>query len=402
MSRTEKSAFIIAPWHPSSLGGGQEVALATSNEFMERGHDTTWYYPKSCRLPRTRQLPPALHTTEIQNVVGVPILWNTPSVKSMLHLVLDAIQKKPKAIMFHDMSQEGYYLLLALLASGVSHRGTRISVVHHSPPVVPRFHEKTGGKKEAFKNSVLRADQHVRFRALKSSHVTSIAVSKYQEREVIESGLAHFATICYPPSSHEFFSTPGAKRKMSRTSRLNLLNVGRMTDQKDPHFLGKLAVELNRRNVNAKVRHVGPLYDSQYSRDVVNMYGEDIDFVGPKTGHDLVAEYENADMYLHTAAWETFGMVIIEAMIKGLPVITRDLPTAHEIFDAVGGKPGMISHGSFEEQIGQIADAIEHLVLYRHQLLLMSEDALRAATVFHPKKLTKEMVDVALGMHLRE
>jgi glycosyltransferase involved in cell wall biosynthesis len=46
----------------------------------------------------------------------------------------------------------------------------------------------------------------------------------------------------------------------------------------------------------------------------------DVEFVGYKTGKYLAAYYANADVFVFPSQWETFGIVMIEAMACGTPV----------------------------------------------------------------------------------
>ena len=46
----------------------------------------------------------------------------------------------------------------------------------------------------------------------------------------------------------------------------------------------------------------------------------DVNFVGFKTGHDLAYYYNLADVFVFPSMWETFGIVMIEAMACGTPV----------------------------------------------------------------------------------
>jgi len=46
----------------------------------------------------------------------------------------------------------------------------------------------------------------------------------------------------------------------------------------------------------------------------------DVEFVGFKTGADLAVWYANADVFVFPSKWETFGIVMIEAMACGTPV----------------------------------------------------------------------------------
>ena len=45
-----------------------------------------------------------------------------------------------------------------------------------------------------------------------------------------------------------------------------------------------------------------------------------VQFVGFKTGKDLANYYANADVFVFPSRWETFGLVMIEAMACGTPV----------------------------------------------------------------------------------
>jgi glycosyltransferase involved in cell wall biosynthesis len=56
-----------------------------------------------------------------------------------------------------------------------------------------------------------------------------------------------------------------------------------------------------------------------------------IGFVGPRTGHDLAARYAAADLLVLASRAETYGMVVTEALARGIPVLataTKGLPEA--------------------------------------------------------------------------
>ena len=46
----------------------------------------------------------------------------------------------------------------------------------------------------------------------------------------------------------------------------------------------------------------------------------DVDFVGAKRGHELAQYYQQADCFVFPSRWDTFGLVMIEAMACGTPV----------------------------------------------------------------------------------
>jgi glycosyltransferase involved in cell wall biosynthesis len=56
-----------------------------------------------------------------------------------------------------------------------------------------------------------------------------------------------------------------------------------------------------------------------------------IAFVGPRTGRDLAASYAAADLFVLASRAETYGMVVTEALARGIPVLataTKGLPEA--------------------------------------------------------------------------
>ncbi|NBP04267.1 MAG: glycosyltransferase family 1 protein, partial [Proteobacteria bacterium] len=59
--------------------------------------------------------------------------------------------------------------------------------------------------------------------------------------------------------------------------------------------------------------------DGPYREELEKKY-PDVEFVGFKTGNDLAYYFSNADVFVFPSRWETFGIVMIEAMACGTPV----------------------------------------------------------------------------------
>jgi len=59
--------------------------------------------------------------------------------------------------------------------------------------------------------------------------------------------------------------------------------------------------------------------DGPYKSELALKY-PDVEFVGFKTGKELAYYYANADVFVFPSKWETFGIVMIEAMACGTPV----------------------------------------------------------------------------------
>ncbi|NDA33160.1 MAG: glycosyltransferase family 1 protein, partial [Betaproteobacteria bacterium] len=59
--------------------------------------------------------------------------------------------------------------------------------------------------------------------------------------------------------------------------------------------------------------------DGPYREELESKY-PNVEFVGYKTGRELATYYANADVFVFPSRWETFGIVMIEAMACGTPV----------------------------------------------------------------------------------
>jgi glycosyltransferase involved in cell wall biosynthesis len=58
-----------------------------------------------------------------------------------------------------------------------------------------------------------------------------------------------------------------------------------------------------------------------------------VEFVGFKTGHDLAYYYNLADVFVFPSRWETFGLVMIEAMACGTPVAAYPVQGPLDVVD---------------------------------------------------------------------
>jgi glycosyltransferase involved in cell wall biosynthesis len=64
--------------------------------------------------------------------------------------------------------------------------------------------------------------------------------------------------------------------------------------------------------------------------------GDRVSFPGPRTGADLDRSYAAADLLVLASRSETYGMVVTEALARGLPVVAAE----------VGGLPEALGHGA--------------------------------------------------------
>jgi glycosyltransferase involved in cell wall biosynthesis len=78
-----------------------------------------------------------------------------------------------------------------------------------------------------------------------------------------------------------------------------------------------------------------PFADGVRRRALNSGLGDRVRFPGPRTGPELDRAYAAADLLVLASHAETYGMVVIEALARGLPVVVTE----------VGGVPEALGHG---------------------------------------------------------
>jgi glycosyltransferase involved in cell wall biosynthesis len=111
--------------------------------------------------------------------------------------------------------------------------------------------------------------------------------------------------------------------KMFDDGKTLLLCVSRVSKEKN---LEKF-LELEYPNSRKVMVGDGPMFE------IYKKKYPDVQFVGFKTGRDLAVWYANADVFVFPSMWETFGIVMIEAMACGTPVAAYPCDGPKDVVD---------------------------------------------------------------------
>ena len=115
-----------------------------------------------------------------------------------------------------------------------------------------------------------------------------------------------------------------------RDGRLNVLFVGRKDERKGLRYLVQAVSTLSRTRKNVRLIIVGPGEpDHECSAILSSIVNDDPDGVmvtGPVSPDDLPRYYAAADVFCSPATGgESFGIVLLEAMAAGVPVVASDI-----------------------------------------------------------------------------
>lgn len=115
------------------------------------------------------------------------------------------------------------------------------------------------------------------------------------------------------------------------------LAVGRFSRQHKGFDLLIEAFHLfSQKNKEWKLDIVGEGEEENMYRTLIKKYNlEDRVMIHPFTNH-IQEYYSKAQVYVLSSRWEGFGLVLVEAMAHGLPVVSSDLPTSKEIMGDFG------------------------------------------------------------------
>jgi glycosyltransferase involved in cell wall biosynthesis len=199
--------------------------------------------------------------------------------------------------------------------------------------------------------------------------------------ELIHVGYHGRAFQVYPnfdPADH-VRATPTEARQFAEKYRLGdgptVLAVGRMDPVKRQDLLLDAIALVRRRHPTVKCLLVGGESFSTKAGGLKQSKARDwlrhlqakvrslrltpnVVFTGTVSSRELAAAYGAADVFVHPAPWEGFGLVVVEAWTHGCPVIvSRDAGVAELVSEGVNGytvRPG--SATALAERIVQLLD----------------------------------------------
>lgn len=135
------------------------------------------------------------------------------------------------------------------------------------------------------------------------------------------------------------------RKKLAPNGEIILTCVSRLAPEKGFEFLSEAVKKLDQKGFKFHLLVVGGNKNPQVVQDIKDMFGYlngegKVSFTGMLKGEELAQAYACGDVFLHCSITETFGLVVLESMASGVPVIARDEGGPSEI--VVDGKSGYL------------------------------------------------------------
>ena len=129
----------------------------------------------------------------------------------------------------------------------------------------------------------------------------------------------------------ERFSSPRGRIEQFADGRLNVLFVGRLEKRKGLSYLLRAWGPVHEQVPEARLIVVGGGGGLKHYRSFVGSR-DDIVFAGEVSDEELLDYYHTADVFCApSTGGESFGMVLLEAMAAGKPIVTTSIPGYSEV-----------------------------------------------------------------------
>jgi glycosyltransferase involved in cell wall biosynthesis len=162
-----------------------------------------------------------------------------------------------------------------------------------------------------------------------------------------------------------------SKRPLT-TRPFQVLFVGGVGQRKGIKYLLEAVAKLN--SVQLKLKIIGPIFGSGRAFKSYAKFYEYLGFVG---GEELVKQMQESDCLVLPSLFEGFGLVILEAMACGLPVIASPYSAAPELIR--DGRDGFVLE---PRDVENLAEKLEWLLVNRGKAARMGESAAERAGEF--------------------
>jgi glycosyltransferase involved in cell wall biosynthesis len=310
------------------LGGVSFSVDRFSREYQKRGHEVLIVAPEMTGQPENEETVVRIHA--IQNFTGTDFSVALPPGPKLTHRLGEF---KPEIIHSHQP-----FLLGNTAVRVASQRNLPLIYTHHTMYEYYTHYAPIDAK--VLRNYVV----HLTTRYEQDSNMV-IAPSQSVADIIRNRGVTTPVEVIPTGVDMETFSSVDGTRAREELDigeqEFIMGFVGRLQEEKNLAFLVRTVMQVLRENDRARFLVVGTGEMEQPMREMFENEGliKRAIFAGPRTGKELADMYAAMDVFVFASKSETQGMVLVEALAAGTPVVTLVVPGAKDVVrDGENGK----------------------------------------------------------------
>jgi glycosyltransferase involved in cell wall biosynthesis len=338
-------------------GGAERITLDICKELSLRSDCEVLLV--LMRDDRSYEIPSHLHYKVTSSRVKLSVWKKNCYQLTDLNLIITSFQ--PTIV--HSHLFEAELLSRGLLKKGV----TYITHVHDNITQFSPFQTKATLKRKI-------ADYYERFWIFKRySKVKNqfISISSDTTRYLEAVLPTSFKETIFPLSNaidyDRFYSD---QPRSLPNGKLRLISIGSLVPKKNQLLLIEIATLLKSTDIDFELLILGEGPDRPQLEEEIAVQGLTgmVQLMG--NVHDVPFYLHQANLFIHPAIYEPFGLVLLEAMAAGVPVVSLDGGGNRDIL--VDGKNGFLIS---ENDANSFVEKIQYLYSHPHQYRIMSEFA---------------------------
>ncbi len=152
------------------------------------------------------------------------------------------------------------------------------------------------------------------------------------------------ANIIYNPIDDSFFNNPKQNKLIKHTQELRFITCALINPKKNIEQSIDIIHMLNQNGIACRLDIVGGKSNKEYAQQLERkikalQLERSVTFLGKKNKYELIDLYNNADCGIFTSKEETFGLVPLEILATGLPLVCNEvgiLAEQKEFFQSIG------------------------------------------------------------------
>jgi glycosyltransferase involved in cell wall biosynthesis len=310
----------VTAQYPPRLGGVERVVQTLSELLADAGCEVEVFTGENGRSAGTVTARPRLRVHYLPSFV----LANVPIIPSLLFKLV----KLPRGSIIHLHAAQAFTPEMVFLASKLKN----IPYVVHLA-IELEASSRLGILLPIYKRLLLGP-------ILRRAAIVTCQTEDWQAHMIRQYGIDKRKTVLLPWAT-DFTVASEPRRAISALPRL--LFVGRLTKQKNvPLLLEALDMYRTAFGTEIALEIVGEGEDEDaVRRQIKTLELTRVTLRGPLSGQELQAAYEQSDIFVLPTLYETFGLVYVEAMAKGLPIVTTNVESVRKV--VVNGRNGLLT-----------------------------------------------------------